>query len=165
MIAKKVTFISTIAVSALVLSACSSDSATSGDLSQDLKDQYSQSELIVTAVEEAVLVAAKAQPADFTAIVDNWDTLKADIAVYEQTLVDLIDAAREANNDTCKDALLRYQVLELVESEILGNIYVAAESGDADDLGTHVEDLETIMNGELSETLDLEIESACGLTA
>jgi hypothetical protein len=161
---KKIVVISTIAAGALLLSACSSNSSSSGDLSQEFKDQYVQSEVAVTAVEEAVIAAATSQPADFAAIVGNWETFQADITAYEQTLDDLIAAALDANNDSCKDALLRYQVLELVDSEILNSIYESAKEQNADDIATHAYGLNTMLNSSLSETLDKAIESNCGLS-
>jgi hypothetical protein len=161
---KKIAVISTIAAGTLLLSACSSDSSSSGDLSQEFKDQYVQSEVAVTAVEEAVIAAATSQPTDFATIVDDWETFQADITAYEQTLDDLIAAALDANNDSCKDALLRYQVLELVDSEILDSIYESAKEQNADDTATHAYGLNTMMNSTLSETLDKGIESNCGLS-
>ena len=161
---KKIAVVSTIAASTLLLSACSSDSSSSENLSQEFKDQYVQSEVAVTAVEEAVIAAATSQPADFATIVDDWETFQADITAYEQTLDDLIAAALDANNDSCKDALLRYQVLELVDSEILDSIYESAKEQNADDTATHAYGLNTMMNSTLSETLDKEIESDCGLS-
>ena len=95
---KKIAVISAIAAGTLLLSACGSDSSSSGDLSQEFKDQYVQSEVAVTAVEEAVIAAATSQPADFATIVDDWETFQADITAYEQTLDDLIAAALDANN-------------------------------------------------------------------
>jgi hypothetical protein len=123
-----------------------------------------QSEVAVTAVEEAVIAAATSQPTDFATIVDDWETFQADITAYEQTLDDLIAAALDANNDSCKDALLRYQVLELVDSEILDSIYESAKEQNADDTATHAYGLNTMMNSTLSETLDKGIESNCGLS-
>lgn len=161
---KKIAVISTIAAGTFLLGACSSDSSSSGDLSQEFKDQYVQSEVAVTAVEEAVIAAATSQPTDFATIVDDWETFQADITAYEQTLDDLIAAALDANNDSCKDALLRYQVLELVDSEILDSIYESAKEQNADDTATHAYGLNTMMNSTLSETLDKGIESNCGLS-
>lgn len=158
------TLISSIAAGALLMSACSSDSNSSGELSQELKDQYVQSELAVTAVEDTVLAAATAQPADFATIVDDWDTLNADITAYEQTLDDLIAAALEADNDPCKDALLQYRVLELADSEHLSAMYEAASNQDSELVLAHATGLNTLMNSAIAQQIDGELESKCGLT-